>query len=83
MALIMNNTGDMFAICSKKFTGTSKMVETLINSLSDFKFRMEPCKWYFGGDAQCQHEEIQMKNGMNRHKFNVVTIVLGIFKLKN
>ena len=47
MALIMNKTGDMVAVCSKKFTGTLKMVETFINSLSDFKFRMEPLQMLF------------------------------------
>ena len=49
MALIMNNIGDMVAVCSKKFTRTSKMVETetLINSLIDFKFRMETLQMVF------------------------------------
>ena len=47
MALIMNNIGDMVAVCSKKFTGTSKMVETLINSLIDFTFRIEPLQMVF------------------------------------
>ena len=47
MALIMNNVGGMVALCSKKLTGTSKMVETLINSLSDFEFRMEPLQMVF------------------------------------
>ena len=41
MALIMNNTGGMVAVCSKKVTGASKMEETLIYSSSDFKFSME------------------------------------------
>ena len=47
MALIMNKTGDMVAVCSKKFTGTSNMVKTLIKSLSDFKFRMELLQMVF------------------------------------
>ena len=47
MALIMNNIGDMVAVCSNKFTGTSKMVETLINSLIDFTFRIEPLQMVF------------------------------------
>ena len=47
MALIMNNIGDMGAVCSNKFTGTSKMVETLINSLIDFTFRIEALQMVF------------------------------------
>ena len=47
MAFIMNNIGDMVAVYSKTFTGTSKMVETLINSLIDFKFRMDPLQMVF------------------------------------
>ena len=47
MALIMNNIGDVVAVCSNKFTGTSKMVETLINSLIDFTFRIEPLQMVF------------------------------------
>ena len=47
MALIMNNIGDMVAVCSNKFTGTSKMVEALINSLIDFTFRIEPLQMVF------------------------------------
>ena len=47
MALIMNNEGNMVAVCAKKVTGTSKMVETLMNSLSDFKFRMDPLQMVF------------------------------------
>ena len=47
------------AASMKMFSWTSELIETLINSLSNYKIRMEFMNKDFNGDKPFQYEEIR------------------------